>query len=65
MAPLLYGASVLTCLSSAMSEPDGAGFGTLGMHEDAARELAEQAGFTRFRRLAIDHPANAFYQIRP
>jgi 2-polyprenyl-3-methyl-5-hydroxy-6-metoxy-1,4-benzoquinol methylase len=65
MASLLYGASVLTCLSSAMSEPNGAGFGTLGMHQDAARGLAERAGFTRFRRLAIDHPANAFYQIRP
>ncbi len=65
MASMMYGASVLTCLSSSMSEPEGEGFGTLGMHQEAARELSERAGFTRFRRLPIEHPANAFYEIRP
>ena len=65
MASLLYGASVLTCLSSSMSEPGAEGFGTLALHEDAARRLAEEAGFSRFRRLPVDHPANAFYEIRP
>jgi SAM-dependent methyltransferase len=65
MASLLYGASVLTCLSSSMSEPDGEGLGTLGMHQDAARGLSERAGFSRFRCLSIEHRANAFYEIRP
>jgi SAM-dependent methyltransferase len=65
MASMLYGASVLTCLSSSMSEPSGEGLGTLGLHEGAARELAAKAGFSQFRRLRIDHPANAFYEIRP
>jgi 2-polyprenyl-3-methyl-5-hydroxy-6-metoxy-1,4-benzoquinol methylase len=65
MASLLYGASVLTCLSSSMSEPGSEGFGTLALHEQAARRLAEEAGFSRFRRLPVDHAANAFYEIRP
>ena len=65
MAPLLYGISVLSCMSSAMSAPDGAGLGTLGLPESKAREMALAAGFTRFRRLDIDHSVNAFYEIRP
>ena len=33
MAALMYGMSVLTCMSSALSEPGGAGLGTLGLPE--------------------------------
>ena len=65
MAPLLYGISVLSCMSSAMSAPDGAGLGTLGLPESRAREMALAAGFTRFRRLDVDHSVNAFYEIKP
>ncbi len=65
MAALMYGISVLSCMSSAMSAPDGAGLGTLGLPESKARAIAEAAGFTRFRRLDIDHSVNAFYEIRP
>jgi SAM-dependent methyltransferase len=65
MAALMYGVSVLSCLASALSEPGGAGLGTLGLPEHRAREMAEAAGFTRFRRLDVDHPINAFYEIRP
>jgi 2-polyprenyl-3-methyl-5-hydroxy-6-metoxy-1,4-benzoquinol methylase len=65
MAALMYGFSVLTCMSSGLSEPGGAGLGTLGMTESKAREIAANAGFTRFRRLSIKHPTNAFYEIRP
>jgi SAM-dependent methyltransferase len=65
MAALMYGVSVLSCLASGLSEPGGAGLGTLGLPEPGARALAESAGFTRFRRLDIDHPINAFYEIRP
>jgi SAM-dependent methyltransferase len=65
MAPLMYGFSVLTCLSSGLAERGGAGLGTLGLPESKARQLASDAGFTRFRRLAVDHPVEAFYEIRP
>lgn len=65
MASLMYGMSVMSCMASALSEPGGAGLGTLGLPESRARELALAAGFTRFRRLAIDHSVNAFFEIRP
>ena len=65
MAPMMYGMSVMSCMSSALSEPGGAGLGTLGLPESRARQMAEQAGFTRFRKLDIDHPINAFYEVRP
>jgi len=65
MASLMYGFSVLTCMSSALSEPGGAGLGTLGLHEERARALASEAGFARFSRLEVEHPVNAFYEARP
>ena len=65
MASLMYGISVLSCMSSALSEADGAGLGTLGLSANMAREMAEHAGFTRFRKLDIDHSVNAFYEVRP
>ncbi len=65
MAALMYGFSVLTCMSSALSEPGGAGLGTLGLPESRAQQMTASAGFTRFLRLEIDHPVNAFYEVRP
>jgi SAM-dependent methyltransferase len=63
MAALMYGTSVLSCMSSALSEPGGAGLGTLGMSPERLEAIATGAGFTRVRRLDIDHPVNAFYEI--
>lgn len=65
MASLMYGFSVLSCMSSALSEPDGLGLGTLGFHEDVARKMCGDAGFTRFRRVEIPHGMNAYYEVRP
>ena len=65
MASLMYGISVLSCMSSALSEEGGLGLGTLGLPESRARAMSEAAGFTRFRRLDIDHSVNAFYEVRP
>ena len=65
MASLMYGISVLSCMSSALSEPDGAGLGTLGLSANTARQMSERSGFTRFRKLDIDHSVNAFYEVRP
>jgi len=64
MASLMYGTSVLSCMSSALSEEGGAGLGTLGLTATKAEQMATDAGFTRFRQLEIDHPVNAFYEIR-
>jgi 2-polyprenyl-3-methyl-5-hydroxy-6-metoxy-1,4-benzoquinol methylase len=65
MAAMMYGTSVVSCMSSALSEPGGLGLGTLGLHEELARRMAREAGFTHFERLEIDHPVNAFYVGRP
>jgi 2-polyprenyl-3-methyl-5-hydroxy-6-metoxy-1,4-benzoquinol methylase len=65
MAPLMYGISVLSCMSSAMSSPGGAGLGTLGFSANTAEAMAKDAGFSRFARLDVDHSINAFYEIRP
>ena len=65
MASLMYGVSVLSCMASALSEPDGAGLGTLGLPESKARSMAAAAGFTEFRKLDIDHALNSFYEVRP
>jgi len=65
MASLMYGISVLSCMSSALSEPGGAGLGTLGLSAARAEQMARDAGFTRFRPIEIEHPINAFYEIRP
>ena len=61
----MYGVSVLTCMSSALSEPGGAGLGTLGLHEELAHQMARDAGFTHFEPLDLGHPINAFYLVRP
>ncbi|HYM28560.1 MAG TPA: class I SAM-dependent methyltransferase, partial [Steroidobacteraceae bacterium] len=55
-APMMYAMSVLSCMSSALSEADGAGLGTLGLPEPAMRELVLAAGFTTFRRVDLPHP---------
>ena len=65
MAALMYGISVLACMSSAMSSPDGAGLGTLGLPARRAASIAAEAGFGDFRQLDIEHSINAFYQVRP
>ena len=65
MASLMYGISVMSCMSSALSEPGGAGLGTLGLSPSKAEAMARDAGFTRFRKLPVDHAVNAFYEVRP
>ena len=65
MASMLYGISVLSCMSSALSAPDGEGLGTLGLPPSLAESMARAAGFSGFRRLDVDHNVNAFYEITP
>ncbi len=65
MLAMLYGFSVQTCLSSALSSPGGAGLGTLGLPPDALRSLCEAAGFTRMTTHDVDDPANLYHEVRP
>jgi SAM-dependent methyltransferase len=60
-----YATSMAVCLSSSMSEADGAGLGMFGLPEPAMRQLVTGAGFTRFRRLQSGRPLAACYEARP
>jgi 2-polyprenyl-3-methyl-5-hydroxy-6-metoxy-1,4-benzoquinol methylase len=66
LAPLMYGFSIITCMASSASTPDGLALGTVGLPEPAMRDLAKAAGFTRFQRVpGLEHPFNAYYEARP
>jgi 2-polyprenyl-3-methyl-5-hydroxy-6-metoxy-1,4-benzoquinol methylase len=65
MLALMFGTSVATCMSSALSEPGGAGLGTLGLPPDRLEAMCLDGGFTRFRIHDIDDPANLYYEVRP
>jgi SAM-dependent methyltransferase len=62
---MMYGTSVSSCLSSGLSEPGGAGLGTLGFHPQLAERMCAEAGFSRFTRHDFDDPANLYYEVRP
>jgi SAM-dependent methyltransferase len=62
---MFFGFSIASCMSSALSEPGGAGLGTLGLPPRALKRLGCDAGFTRFRMHDFEDPANLYYEIRP
>jgi 2-polyprenyl-3-methyl-5-hydroxy-6-metoxy-1,4-benzoquinol methylase len=65
-APLFYSFSVIYCMSSALSEPGGAGLGTMGFNPVLAKAMTATAGFSGFEQLAIEEdPFNYFYAVRP
>ena len=64
-AKLMYGFSLMVCMSSAMSEPDGAGLGTLGFNEVVARQMTQEAGFSRFEKLEYENAVSSYYLVRP
>ncbi|MHC5066422.1 MAG: class I SAM-dependent methyltransferase [Planctomycetota bacterium] len=64
IAGMFYGFSVICCMRSALSTPDGEGLGTLGFCEDVARKMTAEAGFTRFEKHDFENPINDYYEIR-
>jgi 2-polyprenyl-3-methyl-5-hydroxy-6-metoxy-1,4-benzoquinol methylase len=65
VAALFYGSSVASCLPSGLSEPGGAGLGTLGLPPSRLEALCRDAGFSRFTPHDVGDPANLYYEIRP
>ncbi len=61
-ATLLYGISVLHCLTQSLAH-DGAGLGAC-WGEAKARDLVQEAGFGHFVRLDIRSPVQSFYEIK-
>jgi SAM-dependent methyltransferase len=62
---MMYGMSVATCMSSALSEAGGAGLGTLGFHPELAEQMCREAGFAGFTVHDVGEPANLYYEVRP
>jgi hypothetical protein len=58
-----YSFSTFLCVPSARSQPGGYALGSQA-GEAAIREVAGQAGYTRFRRPA-ETPFNAVHEARP
>jgi SAM-dependent methyltransferase len=62
LAKFTYSASTLYCMTTSLSE-GGAGIGTcMGQHK--AEDLAREAGFASFRRLPLEDPFTAVYEVR-
>ena len=61
---MMYATSVTSCMSSALSEPDGEGLGTLGLPGDRLEAMCRAAGFGRFAVHDFDDPANLYYEVR-
>ena len=59
---LLYGISVLYCMSTSLAH-GGLGLGTCGVHEVELRELALTAGFSTVSKLATEDPYNQLYAL--
>ncbi len=64
MLAMMYGFSLMSCMSSALSEPGGAGLGTLGFNPEVAKRMTSEAGFTQFQMHDFKDPGNLYYEIR-
>lgn len=62
IASLLYGFSLLYCMTTSLSQ-GGEGLGTLGLPESNLRQLAGKAGFGHVRRVEMDNPFNTLYEL--
>ena len=60
---LYYNGSTFLCVPNALSQPGGYALGAQA-GEAAIRQIATEAGFTRFRRVA-ESPFNLAFEIRP
>ena len=61
---LMYATSITTCLSSAMSDTDTLGLGTLGLNPQLLSVMIKESGFTSFNQHKIEDPTNLYYEIR-
>jgi 2-polyprenyl-3-methyl-5-hydroxy-6-metoxy-1,4-benzoquinol methylase len=59
---LLYGISVLYCMSTSLAH-GGVALGACGVHEAQLRALASNAGFSSVTELAVDDPFNQLYAL--
>ncbi|MEZ5341840.1 MAG: class I SAM-dependent methyltransferase [Acidimicrobiales bacterium] len=66
MLALFYSMSVAYCMNSALSEPGGAGLGTMGLHPERMMGWTEAAGFRSLVIHEFDHDiSNRYFEVRP
>jgi 2-polyprenyl-3-methyl-5-hydroxy-6-metoxy-1,4-benzoquinol methylase len=65
MLAMFLGFSVTSCMSSALSEPGGAGLGPVGVTPQVAGRMVRAAGFGAYEVRELDDPANLYYEVRP
>jgi 2-polyprenyl-3-methyl-5-hydroxy-6-metoxy-1,4-benzoquinol methylase len=63
LGAMRYGFSVLYCMTTSLAA-GGEGLGAMGLPEPIMRELCAEAGFASMRRVPIEDPFNALYEIR-
>lgn len=63
MGTFFYSASVFYCMTTSLAQ-NGAGLGTMGLPESKLRALAEEAGFSGVRRVPVEDPFEALYELR-
>ena len=61
---LMYGFSLLVCLTNSLAEQPSVGTGTV-MRPDTMRQYALAAGFREVTVLSIEHPTFRFYRLDP
>lgn len=64
MGALLHAVSIFYCMTTSLAH-GGEGLGTLGLREPKLRQLCTEVGFGSMRRVPMDNPFNALYEIRP
>ena len=64
MLALMYGFSIASCLQSAMSSPDGLGYGTLGLHTAELTELVRSVGFDQITTHDLGDSTNLYHEVR-
>ncbi len=64
MLAMMYATSVATCMSSGLSEPGGAGLGTLGLPPPSTERLCREAGFSSVVVHDVGDPANLYYEVK-
>ena len=63
MGKMVYSVSTLYCMTTSLAQ-GGAGIG-VAMGEPKARELATNAGFSRFTKLPVKDDFAVLYELRP
>jgi 2-polyprenyl-3-methyl-5-hydroxy-6-metoxy-1,4-benzoquinol methylase len=61
---MFYAVSSMYCMTTSLAG-NGEGLGTMGLPESKLDELCREAGFSSVRRVPVDNPFNALYEVTP